>query len=205
MDFPRNDPELNTLATQMQSGMTATGSPFADLPQTAAQIGALQTDFNGLDGEILTAQSALDALFTRKGDARGALAGGLKTNINAAEQKVGKKSEQLRQIGWGPQAEPKELQMPAQCPNFRLHHIDGHRLDFDWDKPSYKDAGKPEGFVIYKRAAGTMNPWKQHHAVFGNVNEDISEFESGTWDVMVRASNKKGEGPDSNIVTVTVG
>ena len=206
MQFPQTDPELNTLATQMQSGMNATDSPFATLPETAAEIGTLQANFNALDSDILSAQAALDALFARKSTARTALSDGLKTNISAAERQVGKKSDDLKIIGWGPQADPKTLQMPAQCGNFRLHHINGHSLDFDWDKPSYKDGGKPAGFTIYKRASGTDGAWLAHHTLFsGSATEDISDFDSGTWDVMVRASNAAGEGPMSNYVTVTVG
>ena len=206
MDFPRTDSELNTLATQMQSGMTATGSPFAGLTKTAAQIGALQTDFNSLDGEILAAQAQLNALFEQKAVARAALQSGLKTNISAAEQQVGKKSDSLRQIGWGPQADPKSLQAPAQCGNFRLHHIQGRTLDFDWDKPSYSVGGKPTGFTIFKRTTGTAGAWLTHHTIFsGSAHEDISEFESGNWDVVVAASNGAGQGPLSNFVSVTVG
>ena len=87
-----------------------------------------------------------------------------------------------------------------------MHNISGHTLDFDWDKPSYKDAGKPSGFTLYKRRAATSDAWTMHHTTFGaSAIEDISDFGSGTWDAMVRASNPNGEGPDSNIVTVTVG
>lgn len=79
----------------------ADDSPFAALPESAADIKTAHNKFNGIDGEILVTQNVVDGLFARKSDKRVTLQGLLKANISAAETQVGQQSEQIKMIGWG--------------------------------------------------------------------------------------------------------
>ena len=204
-EFPRSEAEVTTLATTMISGLDS-DPIFANPPATSKQLQRELTDFNDKSGIADVQRAESEQATTDKTNALGSMTTDMKNVLAWAVKIPDITAPQLKKIGWDFPTPPTPLQAPAQCGNFRLHHINGHTLDFDWDKPSYKDGGKPSGFTIYKRASGSDATWLVHHTQFsGSAHEDISDFESGSWDVLVRASNAAGEGPMSNFVSVTVG
>ena len=203
--FPQGEPAIKTLADEIKGGL-ATDPIFADSPVTPAQIQDAQTELDTTTTAKINADAAAKTATITKNNALSALIALMKTVLAWAVKVPGVTAEDLQRLGWGFPDPPTELQAPARCGNFRLHHIDGKTVDFDWDKPSYKDGGKPTGYKIYRRLDGSTGEWTLSNVVFGTVVlEDIEEFPVGTWEVGVRASNTTGEGPLSNTVTVTVG
>ncbi len=204
--FPIAEDEIVALATSLAGGL-ASDPIFANPPVTSTQMGAAETTFN--QAASFSDQKKAEWLQSTeiKGQKLTILTGLMRNLLDWAVKIPGITEAQLKKIGWGFAAAPTELKAPAQCGNFRLHHIAGRVLTFDWDKPSFKDGGKPTGYKIYRRAAGTMGDWILEEAVFGGAltEDEESDFPVGTWDVVVAALNSKGEGPVSNTVTVTVG
>ena len=203
--FPQSEAEVTTLATTMISGLDS-DLIFANPPATSAQLQTELADFNDKSGVADVQRAQAQQATTDKTTAFNSMTTDMKNVLAWAVKIPGVTAAQLKKIGWDFPAPPTPLQAPAQCGNFRLHHINGHTLDFDWDKPSYKEGGKPSGFTLYKRESGSSAAWLVHHTIFSSsAHEDNSDFASGSWDVLVRASNAAGEGPESNVVTVTVG
>ena len=203
--FPESEAGVKTLADQIKGGL-ATDPIFADAPVTPAQLQTALSELDAASTAKLNADAAAKTATLDKNDKLGALTNLMKTDLAWAVKVPGVTAEDLERLGWGFPDPPKELQVPAMCPNFRLHNIMGRTVDFDWDKPSYREGGKPTGFSVYRRVANAGDAWTLSHVVFGaSALEDIEEFPPGTWEVGVRASNRAGEGPLSNTVTVTVG
>ena len=204
-EFPKSEATITQLAETLKGGL-ASDPIFADAPATPAQLQNELNELASANTAKVNADAAAKTATIAKNDRLNALINSMKQIFAWAVKIPGITAEQLQTLGWGFPDPPRELQPPAQCGNFRLHNIEGQTVDFDWDKPSYKDGGKPTGYKIYRREAGTPAPWLLCNVVFGaTAIEDIEQFSAGTWEVGVRASNTAGEGPLSNTVTVTVG
>ncbi|HEX8465194.1 MAG TPA: fibronectin type III domain-containing protein [Abditibacterium sp.] len=205
-EFPQGEAEISTLASDIKNGLSS-DPIFANPPVTPAQLETLLSDFGSASSTQRDAQAVAEQKTTLKKSALGSLTGGMKTTLDWAVKIPGISEAQLKKIGWGFAAAPSKTLAPAQCPNFRLHNIEGRSVVFDWDKPSYKDGGKPTGYKLYRRAAGTLDSWTLEEAIFGvsATEDEETDFPTGTWEVIVRALNNEGEGPVSNSVLVTVG
>lgn len=73
--------------------------------------------------------------------------------------------------------------------------------DFDWLKP--KTGGKPAGYELVTRAAGS-DKWVLKANDTKRDLEEAFELDAGQWEVAVRAFNDAGAGPVSNSVMVAV-
>jgi hypothetical protein len=205
-EFPQGETNVKTLASEIAGGLSS-DPIFADSPLSPAQMTALLADLDAASNQQREAQAVAEQKTAAKTSVYAALMTGMKSVLDWAVRIPGISEAQLKKIGWGFAAAPTKTLKPAQCGNFRLHHIEGQTLTFDWDKPSYKDGGKPTGYKLYRRKAGTMDPWTLEDAIFGvnATQDDEKDFPAGTWEVVVCALNNEGEGPVSNTVTVTVG
>jgi hypothetical protein len=205
-EFPQGEANVKNLASEIEGGLSS-DPIFANPPLSPTQIAALLTNFDGASNEQREAQAVAEQKTTAKNSVYAALIAGMKTVLDWAIKIPGITEAQLKKIGWGFAAAPSKTLAPAQCPNFRLHNIEGRSVVFDWDKPSYKDGGKPTGYKLYRRAAGTLDSWTLEDAIFGvsATEDEETDFPTGTWEVIVRALNNEGEGPVSNSVLVTVG
>ena len=203
--FPESEATITQLAETLKGGL-ASDPVFSDAPATPAQIQSELSELAAANTTKINADAAAKTATIAKNDGLNALIDSMKQVFSWAVKIPGITAEQLQTLGWGFPDPPRELKPPAQCGNFRLHNIEGQTVDFDWDKPSYKDGGKPTGYKIYRREAGTSAPWLLCNALFGAMSlEDIEPFPTGQWEVGVRASNAAGEGPLSNTVAVAVG
>ncbi len=206
MEFPRTEPTIVALATTLKNGLPS-DPIFANPPVTPVQLATAEAEF-GTASSFADQKKAESEEATRvKSSKFETMTGLMKTVLDWALKIPNITEAQLKKIGWGFAAAPVKTQRPAQCGNFRLHSIEGTKLVFDWDKPSYKDGGKPTGFKLLRRAAGSLAAYQLEDAIFGmnTLEDEETDFPSGTWDVVVCAVNSEGDGPISNSVTVTVG
>ena len=118
----------------------------------------------------------------------------MRADLDPALARPGISEAQLRKIGWGFPSARTAPGVPGQCRDFEVSHIAGRTVEFDWKKPAA--GGKPSGYKLYRRLAGTTGDWI--------LRDEEHDFPTGTWDVVVAATNAKGEGPVSNTATVTV-
>lgn len=201
--FPNTKPTIAALANTIENGLPSdpifTGSPI-----TPAQLATAISDFNTssalADQKRAEAQQATDA----KSAQLLALTTQMKRVLDWASKIPDITDAQLRKIGWGFASPPTILTAPGQCRDLELVRVVGNSLEFDWKKPV--DGGKPSGYKLYRRAAGSSGAWTLEDAIFGisQTRDEEHDFPPGQWEVVVTATNNAGEGPHSNTVTVVV-
>jgi hypothetical protein len=201
--FPNTEPTIAALANTIESGL-ASDPIFAKPPVLPAQLDAALSDFNSAsalaDQKRAEAQQATDA----KSATLALLVSQMKTVLDWASKLPGVTEAQLRKIGWGFASPPTLLTAPGQCRDLELVRVVGNSLEFDWKKPV--DGGKPSGYKLYRRAAGSSGAWTLEDAIFGisQTRDEEHDFPPGQWEVVVTATNNAGEGPHSNTVSVVV-
>ena len=199
-NFPRTDAEILTLSDDLADGIENNPTVFATPPVTPAALRTHKGECTvALANQTQTAAIALAATAT-KATKFGTLTGEMKTVLNWAENLPGITNDQLHLIKWGKRAAPTALQKPGQCPAFHIVGINGHEVDFDWNKP--REGGKPAGYKLLRRALGA-SAWTLHKVATRDEAE-VSDLPAGTWELTVQPFNDAGDGPVSNTVSVTV-
>jgi hypothetical protein len=201
--FPIKEAEIVALATSIEGGLPS-DPIFASPPVSSAQIGDAVSTFN--EAASLAEQKRAEAAqaTAAKADDLAALVAQMRSVLDWALARPGVTEAQLRKIDWGFPAPPTGLALPGQCRELQVESIAGSTVEFAWKKPL--EGGRASGYKLYRRAAGSTGAWILEDALFGisHTRDEEHDFPSGTWDVVVTATNATGEGPVSNTVTVTV-
>ena len=198
--FPNTDPEIMQLSNDIADGIQNNPTVFANPPVTPAQLRASNSECVTALGEQTQAIAVATAKTTAKNGKFSTLTGAMKSLLHWAEGLPGITDDQLKLIKWGTRSAPTALRKPVQCGMFEIVGINGHEVDFDWQKP--RDGGKPAGYKLMRRTPGAAS-WTLHKVVTRDEAE-VSDLPTGTWEVAVIAFNDAGDGPISNTVQVTI-
>ena len=199
--FPKGEPQIEALATQLINGLTANSTIYPNPPHTPAQLTTKLTNYQGKratsNQKTGEAQTATDEKDTALDD----LIDAMKEDISYAARTVKGDDNQLRLIGWAGRSAPTALTKPGQPRAFEAVRQGDTWIFFDWKEPA--DGGKVASYEIQRRELPS-GAWS---TVGSSIDSEITltnQDRSKQFEYRVIAKNRAGDSDPSNTAHVVL-
>ena len=193
--FPKGEPQIEALSTQIGDGLTANAVVYPDPPLTPAQLTTLRAAYvakrvtsNQKTGEAQTATAEKDTALE-------ALIDGMKDVLRYAERKVKGDDNKLRLLGWGGISTPTALTRPGQPRAFEVVRQGDTWVFLDWKEPA--DGGAVASYEIQRRELPN-GAWL---TVGSSIDSEITltnQERGKQFEYRVIAKNRAGDSDPSN-------
>jgi len=199
--FPKSEPQIEALATQIGNGLTANAGVYPDPPITPAQLAtrvatyqARRTTANQKVGE---GQTATDEKDTALDD----LIDGMKDILRYAERKVNGDGNKLQLLGWGGISSPTALTRPGQPRAFEVVRQGDTFVFLDWKAPA--DGGAVASYELQRREL-PAGAWQ---TVGSSIDSEITltnQERGKQYEYRVIAKNRAGDSDPSNVAVAVL-
>ena len=128
----------------------------------------------------------------------------MKNCLQKSEVDTAGNPEKLKQIGWGPRAEPQPSQLPTQPLNLQIIAKDDRIVKLKWDRPD--DNQLVRNYIIERRQQDKtgMSNWMIYRISYETQATLRSQPMAICLEYRIRATNNAGTGPFSNTVSVVL-
>nr|VFJ42600.1 MAG: Fibronectin type III domain-containing protein [Candidatus Kentron sp. DK] len=199
--FPRDKAEVLELGKKLADGLAANPDLFPAPPAPAEEIQSLLDQCQEDMDAVVAAKAALKEAVARKEQGVDTLEDWMKKDFRYAEDTVNNDDGKLNRIGWGIRHAPIPLAVPGQVRSLHVLAQGEGWLEMDWKKPA--DGGRVATYRIQRREPGA-EAWTLVEIAM-EPNARIAGQERGKkLEFCVVATNKAGEGEESNTVTVVL-
>ena len=199
--FPRTQPEIQALAQNMVTGLTANVADFPAPPVAPLDLQALLDSFITLSDAQVAAQAAAEQATATKAAGFEELVTAMKADLRYAEDAVNYDDAKLTAIGWGGRADGVALQPPGQARTLGAPRQGEGWIFLDWKQPS--DGGSVAAYKIERRERPTGD-WILVSMAIESEATLNNQDRGKDWEYRVIATNKAGEGVPSNTVAAVL-
>jgi hypothetical protein len=197
--FPRREPEVAALASQMITGLTEQAEDFPTPPIGIEQLQASLANYKRTLEAAVVAQTSAAAAFEVKDDALDVLKDEMQLVLRYAEHAVSNDELKLGALGWGTRREPSEPQPPGPARSLEVKREGPGWVYLDWKRPN--EGGSVAGYHV--QVAHTKGgEWKDVTMCFDTMAVLTEQERSVDLLYRVVTFNKAGNGLASNTVTV---
>ena len=204
--FPKREADIMALANVMVTGYVY---HTADFP--SANWGYLSSRrfvYNIFRRKHVEAQAKAQIATEQKDAKLAALIEVMKKELKKSEVDVGKESEKLGYIGWGPKAPPASTDPPGQPRDFEAAIQGAGTVLLDWKAPARGSGGTVRTYVIERREqpqdGGEFGNWAQAGIALESETTLMNQPRGVELEYRVIAVNSGGQSTFSNTVAVVL-
>nr|VFJ46493.1 MAG: Fibronectin type III domain-containing protein [Candidatus Kentron sp. DK] len=200
--FPKNEANMLILGRQMVDGFEAKADLFPSPPVTPGDLeNALEGCVKAREAAI-EAQAAAEQATVAKNTAFEAFAEKMKVDLRYAEDAVNYDDAKLRTIGWGGRKPATRLTVPGQTRNLAVREHGESSVQLVWMRPV--GGGRVNTYQIQRRERTEGDPWTLTGIAMETETMLSNQPRGKELEYCVIATNKAGDGPMSNSVTVVL-
>jgi hypothetical protein len=193
--FPKGEPQIEALATQIGNGLTTNAAVYPNPPvtpaQLAAKVAAYQAKRSTANQQVGEAQTAVGEKDTALED----LIDDMKDDLRYAERTVKGDDNKLRLLGWGGRSPSTALVRPGQPRAFEVVRQGDTWVFLDWKDPA--DGGTVASYEIQRRELPN-GTWQ---TVGSSIESEITltnQERGKQYEYRVLAKNRAGDSDPSN-------
>lgn len=198
--FPNRESDIVILAQSIIQGLTTQAEGFPKSPYSALEVRAQLDGFLALRDAVVRLQAQLAEAGSAKQSGLNTLADTLKAVLRYVEH-AADSEDQLAHFGWSGRRAPASLQPPGQCRLLEAPRQGAGWVFLDWKEPA--DGGRPSVYVVEVRS---LPDGQWQHAATALTSEAtlVNQGSGHLLEYRVHATNKAGDGAQSNVVEVRV-
>jgi len=199
--FPRSQAEIQALAQNLITGLTANAADFPAPPVAPLDLQALLDSFLTLCDQQVAAQAAAEQATATKAAGLEELVTAMRTDLRYAEDAVNYDDAKLTALGWGGKADPTALELPGQPRSLEAPRQGEGWIFLDWKQPS--DGGAVAAYKIERRERPSGD-WLLIGMAIETESTLNNQDRGKDWEYRVIATNKTGESTPSNTVAAVL-
>ena len=204
--FPRRESDVLALANAMLDGYAAHPGDFPNAD--ALTLITLREEYKSAR-LLQICVIAMAKLATDEKDAKlDALADLMRVQLEQSEVDTAGKPEELRLIGWGPEAPAQPSRPPGQPRALEAVDQGPGTLELDWKPPAPGPVGPVRTYVVERReqpaGGGAFSKWQQVGASLTTEAHLTNQPRGQQLEYRLIAVNVAGEGTPSNTVAVVL-
>lgn len=199
--FPRSQAEIQALAQNLITGLTANAADFPAPPVAPADLQTLLDSFLTLCDQQVAAQAAAEQATATKAAGLEELVTAMRTDLRYAEDAVNYDDAKLTALGWGGKADPTALALPGQPRSLEAPRQGEGWIFLDWKQPS--DGGAVAAYKIERRERPSGD-WLLIGMAIETESTLNNQDRGKDWEYRVIATNKTGESVPSNTVAAVL-
>jgi len=192
--FPRTEPEIDQLATDMIGGFENNAEEFPSPPVALDQFRESLEAYREARRKAKDAAAAAKSATREKDEILKALVANMKTNLRYVENTCGYHHATLKSMGWGGRRPKKPMEVPGQVGVVEILKEGPGWIALRWRKPD--DGGDVRAYRVERCKLGGER-W-EIAGMSTSTKARIENQERGvTWMYRVIAVNAVGEGRES--------
>lgn len=196
--FPKSEPEIITLAQQMENGLN-NNTNLAESPVGKSDFTTMLAAFTAKRDEIVADEAALGEKYDEKEDLKDELTDAMQRVLDYTKSISDNDETELASIGWGVPGELKK-QSPGQPRALEVINQTETNVFLDWKNPS--DGGRVASYRVERREAN--GSWETCGAT--NKSEILLTNQPRGKDLEYRiiAFNTNGDSTPSNTIAAVL-
>ena len=212
--YPRTQSEISVLVESMIAGYSEHPGDFP-----SADVNALTTardQYEAVSEALAEAQAAAKIASAQKAEKLELLQAITRQELKKSQVDTAEEPEKLSFIGWGPKADPQSMQAPCPPGNLKIisqgiggEDNDKGILHLSWRKSAFKRARFVRYYSVQRRhvqsngdGQAAVGPWVHIASAINNEIALKNEPTGSRLEYRVKAVNKGGESPPTNVVAV---
>jgi len=200
MDFPTAESDILALTKRMLDGYLWHGGDFPHV--TRVRLVIKRDSFTVARKNLRQAQANLRIQAKAAEKKLSELVKLMRNCLQKSEVDVAGNPEKLKQIGWGPRANPQPAQAPGQPADLQITAQENQTVKLQWERPA--DDQRVRNYIIERRQPNGdgIGDWPMIQISYSTQATMRNQPLGIQLEYRVRAANTAGTGPFSNTVSV---